>query len=164
MILPYSRIHLNTVPERYEGEALLQVLPDSPVRLRREVERLAVYFRRELHYDFTQFAYNETNANYTAYLFASRFSIPPVWAGACCFRPRYYDDVGRDIPSLDWIWMHPFFRREGLLRTQWNTLRQNHGDFFVGRPLSDGMRAFLRSHNGDSEWSNCYGIHDGDDA
>ena len=98
----YYRIDLRGVPEQYRRESLLKVLPRSPLRLRREVEKLAYYFRREFHYDFVQFGASD-NEPYTAYL----FSRDSVWLGACCFRTPYYADLDSKIETLAWIWARP---------------------------------------------------------
>jgi hypothetical protein len=131
----------------------LQVTRRSPLRLRKVVERFAIYFMREFDYPIQQFHARE-NGGYTAYLltgFRSRRS--PVWAGACCFRPESFADRGYG-ETLRWIWLHPYCRTKGILTEIWPALKENHGDFFVEPPLSTAMliswsvitvgRAFIR--------------------
>lgn len=147
------RIDLKDIPERYRGESLLKILPNSTLRLKAEVEKFAYYFRREGHYDFVQFEATDTGP-YTAYLFAS--DERRVWIGACCFRTRLYADVGIPIAVLQWIWLHPYFRGRGVLRRHWQTLHKEHGDFYVEPPLSHGMRGFLLKNAKDSVWYPLY--------
>lgn len=58
---PYYRIDLNDVPASLQDlpNEPLAVTPESPLKLRREVERFAIYFRREFGYDFQQFEATE---------------------------------------------------------------------------------------------------------
>ena len=127
-----------------DDSLLVRVLPNSQLSLRKEVERLAHYFRQEFDYDFVQFSTHDKDRRYTAYLFGNH----EVWYGACCFRKRRVP--GYEFEALQWIWMHPFMRNKGHLSREWKTLRENHGDFYVESPISDSMIQFLKSHNRDS--------------
>ena len=153
VIANFSRIHLNFVPDRYDREPLLPVLPGSPMRLRVEVERLARYLRSEFDYGM-QFDRNDSDP-YAAYLLTDSGSAPSVWAGACCFRERDYAAAG-DVQTLDWVWIHPYLRRKGLLARHWPTLRANHGDFAVEPPVSEAMARFLHKHNANSRFAAYY--------
>lgn len=147
----YYRIDLRQIPRRYQHESLLRVIPSSPLALKQEVEKLAYYFRREFHYDFVQFEASETGP-FDAYLFSSLSDFPPVWAGACCFRTRHFDDLDAEIQGFQWMWLHPYFRGRGILSSQWKTLRTNHGDFYPEPPVSPAMKEFLLRRNKDSIW------------
>ena len=149
MPAPYYRINLKNIPQRYQTESLLKVLPTSPLLLRQEVETIARYFLREFRYDSIQFDQNDRGP-YTAYLFAD--SDQSVWAGACCFRSRYFRDIDMESEALQWVWLHPYLRGRGILTTCWKTLRDNHGDFYISPPVSPPMREFLLAHNKDSAW------------
>jgi hypothetical protein len=153
VIAEFSRIHLSYVPDRYDRESLLPVLPGSPPHLRTEVGRLARYYRREFDYDVMQFEQNDRDPTCTAYLLTSTGSAPAVWAGACCFRSHDYVDAGANIQTLDWVWIHPYLRRKGLLARHWPTFRANHGDFAVKPAVSEAMVQFLRKHNADSRFA-----------
>jgi hypothetical protein len=160
MFVSFYRIDLREVPDEYRQSesCLVQVLPNSPMLLKKEVERFAYYFKRELHYDFPQFEAAD-NGEYTAYLFANEANrYPRVWAGACCFRTRAYTDVGLNSPiqALQWMWIHPYCRARGILKECWPTLRKNHGDFFQELPISPAMLGFLLKHNRDSAFLPIY--------
>ncbi len=146
---PYYLINLKNIPQRYRTESLLKVLPTSPLLLRRGVEKIARYFLREFHYDSIQFDQNDRGP-YTAYLFAD--SDQSVWAGACCFRSRYFRDIDMETEALQWVWLHPYFRGRGILKSCWKTLRDSHGDFCMAPPVSPPMREFLLIYNKDSAW------------
>jgi hypothetical protein len=151
-------IDLDEIPAPYESESLLQVLHTSPLLLRQGVEKFARYFHRESTYDCIQFDAEETDAEekkpYTAYLFSDKDQA--AWAGACCFRTRCYEGIGVPCEALQWIWLHPFCRTRGILKSHWATLRANHGDFYVEPPLSPGMLRFVLKHNADSWWYPLY--------
>jgi hypothetical protein len=98
------------------------VLPTSSVVMRKRVERFAKHFQREMHFDFPQFETDETLCKsgfvrYEAFLFHT--SAGDLWHGegpikqrffgACCFRWREWTNAPAEW-SLDWIWLHPYFR------------------------------------------------------
>jgi hypothetical protein len=146
----YYRIDLREIPRRYEGQRLIEVLRESDMLLRTEVERLAHFFKREFSYDALQFDKTDKSP-YTAYLFPNEENhYPHVWVGACCFRTREYSDLGQKVEALQWIWIHPYYRNKGMLKEWWSTLRQNHKDFIVEPPLSPSMKQFLLKYNRDS--------------
>lgn len=134
-----------------------RVTIDSPLPLRRAVYRLACYFRREFHYDFIQYEYEgrETDPKHVAFLWPCEnarhccgndtFTIPAI--GACCFRWRKYihEETSEKYEgyALQWIWLHPFCRRQRLLSDAWPQFREQLGDFLVEPPYSDAMEAFL---------------------
>lgn len=147
----YYRIDLKETPDRYFGASLVKVLPGSPRLLRREVERFACYFRREFHYDFVQFEASWAGP-YTAYIIPSNGG-GFWWAGACCFQKRIFPHMsGMELDSLQWIWLHPYFRNRKILRGIWSELRAAHGDFFLEHPLSPAMKAFFLKYAQDSAW------------
>ena len=43
---------------------------------------------------------------------------------------------------LEWVWIHPFKRRKGVLTATWPNLKNYYGDFLVNR-ASEPMRRFL---------------------
>jgi hypothetical protein len=135
---------------------LHEVTRRSPRKLREEVERFAYYFKREAHTDFPPFAAHENrheNDDYRAYLFSYQPSYrePRVWAGAACFRWRRIEGCPQHVWALQWIWLHPYCRRQGLLSAAWPELEQKHGEFIIEGRLSPAMKEFLKSR-GIDEW------------
>jgi hypothetical protein len=157
MFVRYYRIDLREIDsEKYEGIRLVKITRRSPLTLRKQVEMFARYFKREFQYTFIQFCASDED-NYTAYLFTNPDTeFPRVWAGACCFRIRDYEDIKLAGEGLQWIWIHPYFRSKGMLTEVWPELRKNHGDFDVERPISPAMKAFLLKHNQDSVFYPAY--------
>lgn len=63
------------------------------------------------------------------------------WAvGGACFSTYEGGEV-----ELDFCWIHPFFRNEGLLRRNWETFQDKFGHFFVSHPRTKAMQGFLDS-------------------
>lgn len=134
----------------------LLVLPSSPVRLRRHVERFALHFKRERHFSFAQFSAEETSNKpdfvpWEAYLFHesadddlrddNQRTTRRRFFGACCFRLREGADAQKW--SLDWVWLHPYFRESGHLTAAWSDFCRRYGMFSIEEPTSCGMRIFL---------------------
>lgn len=123
------------------------VTQQSPLRMRRAVEQMACYFRRELDYDCLQYAAveKERDAKTVAFLWADDYIDDKGRVevlGACCFRWRHYFD-GADRYALQWIWIHPYRRRQGHLTKAWPYFEKRFGEFIVEGPLSRAMRVFL---------------------
>lgn len=122
---------------------ILKVDAFSPRSHRRAVWRFATYFQREFHYDFVQYGFegHDDDYDHTAYLFAPGECVYG-WRvhciGATCFRRRKNGD------AMQWIWLHPYFRRQGILTGAWGGFVAQHGSFDVEGPFSDAMAAFLR--------------------
>lgn len=121
----------------------------SPRNERRAVYKIAQFFRREFDFDFVQYGCDglETDQNAVAYL----FTIPnydkregQIVLGACCFRQREWEN--KPYWVLQWIWLHPYARRRGILSYYWSFLKKNHPDFLCEPPLSDAMVGFLKRH------------------
>lgn len=119
------------------------VLPNSPIAYRKAVYRLAFLFKREFGYDFTQYGYEgqEDDDSAVAFLWGDEVA----W-GACCFRWREWEDCPHGY-SLQWIWMHPYMRRQGHLSRAWPFFQKHFGRFWVEYPLSDAMNRFLERHH-----------------
>ena len=174
---PYYRIDLPKIPQEYENVTLVNVLPSSPLPLRREVERFACYFGRECRCDFVQFdagkaaasdleRYSyDSDSSYTAYLFAdgeeqAETNGAMFWVGAGCFRIRQYEELDNmPVEVFDWAWIHPYFRSRGILSSHWERLRRWHGDFLISQTwLFPPMRKFALMYQKDSIW---YPIYEG---
>lgn len=123
---------------------LIRFEPDDPFYYRKYVERFAYYFKRELGYDFCQYvAKFDKNNNHNCIPYLITDGVHNV-IGGCCFRIRYAKNNTNPIPFLDWIWLHPYYRRCGILTHLWPYFKRAYGDDFrLEYPLSDGMKKFL---------------------
>lgn len=128
----------------------LPVTDTSPIALRKHTEAFARHFKHEMQYDAVQFGATESQSDvghvpYEAYLFHE--SARDQWEGpdtarlfgACCFRQR---ESGW---SLDWVWLHPYFRARGHLAKAWQGFQWRYGDnFHIEPPISCGMQQLLK--------------------
>lgn len=101
----------------------------------------AYAFKREMGYDFTQWASEPArDPAPVGFLFADEDNRI---VGACGFRPQ--PEEVRPW-RLDWIWLCPSARRTGVLSRYWPLFRQRFGEFDLTPPVSDAMQAFLSKH------------------
>jgi hypothetical protein len=131
-----------------EGKPLVRVTMRSPKQHRKAVYLFAAYFMRQFGYDFVPYGLNgnDTDPHHVAFLWVAReyadsfcdsaWLVPCI--GACCFRPS---EIGM---AMQFMWLHPFFRRRGLLTQAWPQFEQEFGRFHVEGPLSDAMEAALK--------------------
>ena len=128
------------------GEGLTtpnRVTVRSSHRYQEAVYQCARYFRREFDYDWVQYEIKDCeDPTCVAFMWfpwdvspSDDFWLPVV--GACCFRRR------ENGWALQWVWMHPFFRRQGLLRQAWAGFRAEFGDFEIETPSSNHL---IRDH------------------
>lgn len=134
--------------ERYREkyiEGLRLVHPESPKRVRKAVYEFAGYFRSEFSYDFRQFALSDPEDDKTfAYLFLKRsFHYDELYCGAVCFRWLEYKDHPHKW-AMQWIYLHPYDRSNGLLTTFFPFFIQKYGNFDIEPPLSKAMYGFLQ--------------------
>jgi hypothetical protein len=134
------------------------VTPASSPVLRRAVECIAYYFRREFGYDFLQYCSLEMDDDgHRAYIWADPCTLNEqdkiTVFGACCFRWRTWKDAPSDFPSksyaLQWIWLHPYQRRKGILDKAWPYFLARFDPFVPEGPHSPAMQGFLRKHHYD---------------
>jgi hypothetical protein len=125
---------------------LVSVSTKSAPTLRRAVWKVSTYAQRELELDFPVYGDSgrDTDEEARAYLWVRSVPHDAAVLGACCFRHIPFEDVP-DRMSMTWVWLHPYVRRQGLLRAAWPYLRQRFGDFYLDPPLSPAMRAFVTS-------------------
>lgn len=130
----------------------VRVTVSSPKKYRRAVFKIAQFFKREFHYDFTQYGHdgNDDDEKHVAFLWIHPaghdmpdFHIPCV--GATCFRWREWTDYPHEW-AMQWIWFHPFFRRQGLLTAQWPHFKKEFGEFLCEPPISDAAQNFLNNN------------------
>ncbi len=127
----------------------LRVDIHSPLMQRRAVYRLAAFCQRELEFGSIQYGYDgrEADPSHVAYLWVHPeavfmpgvFRVPCV--GATCFRLR---DEGW---AMQWVWLHPYYRRQGLLSHSWPEFVQEFGTFAVEGPHSVAMKGFLTKYS-----------------
>ena len=129
---------------RLPGWGFQPVLSGSPPVWRKEVLKLARYFRREFRYDFVQYSFTgENDINTQAYTWLNDTGI---MIGACCFRERVYESLGK-IWCLDWVWFHPYERNKGHLKEAWPHFRKQYGIFHCEHPLSRPMTGFIAKYH-----------------
>jgi hypothetical protein len=106
------------------------------------VEVVAHYFKREFRYDFVQYAagdYDKSSLTAKAYVWVHDQGFV---VGATCFRWRDYTDAPSAY-AMQWVWLHPYVRRNGYLTEAWPFFRARFDDFVCERPLSSAMSGFL---------------------
>jgi hypothetical protein len=125
---------------------LCTVRSHAPAAVRRAIYTCALYFRREFRYDFVQYSEREEEPSARAFLWygGPEYSGRCHAWGACCFRWRTYTSC-TPLWALQWVWLHPYLRTQGLLRGTWPYFLKRFGWFDVEPPYSPGMRAFLRT-------------------
>jgi hypothetical protein len=114
----------------------------SPFHLRQGVARLALWFRREFHYDFPPY---DESCDSTVF----------VWADGDCLTNGQVPLIGAagfdsedGFPwALGWAWFHPYARRRGYLSQAWPYFRKRFGGFILEPPLSEAMEAFVAKND-----------------
>ena len=135
---------------------------DSWMTLKRSVQDMGSNLYSELHYDGRPYSADAPNPprNMTAFLWVNRTVVRsdrvPV-TGGCCFDLKEYRDTG-SLWLMQWIWMHPSVRNQGMLTRAWPYFEQRFGRFVVQAPLSETMTAFLKSKTRYSRWLRGWGI------
>ena len=156
----YYSIKLPVAEVRQPARSPSLVIPSDGIMMRRRVEMFAKHFKREMRFDFPQFEASEQPGMYgyvpyEAYIFHEEardiwFADGPVkqrFFGACCFRWREWENSAAEW-SLDWVWLHPYFRRRGFLANAWPKFKQKYGTFEVAQPLSCCMKEFMSAMQG----------------
>jgi hypothetical protein len=144
-------------------DELLLVTSKSPRSYKMAVEKMAKFFQREMHFDFPQYLASEYSRNYDyprdvktdadlrAFLWYENDLFnrgPNEWPiiGAAGFRFKRLKDG--DAWVIDWVWMHPYERRRGHLKTAWPFFLSMFGNFRITRPVSASMVKFVRRMQG----------------
>lgn len=125
------------------------------IKIRKCVELFAKYFRREFSYDFIQYSVFPEKKNEDMltkpYLFGEiEYGFNYVSYGACCFRYRgqeYWNNI-RPHWALQWIWIHPYKRNQGLLTKYWAYFEERFGNFMIEEPRSKSMENFILARKG----------------
>jgi len=128
----------------------------SSSKLKKFVYRIAVYFRREFDYSFVQYSEEEDDLTHRAFLFLSKANdkyydknIYRILGGGC-FRHRKPQDRP-EYYALQWIWIHPYMRRKGILTKVFDEFMNKFGQFRVESPYSVEIKSFLEK--GGSTWT-----------
>lgn len=131
---------------RYNEQAEpLLITTDSPMVLRRGVETLARYFRREFGYDFVNFSAEGCATDCEAWLWVANGGNGSHYAvGHSVFWQKTYSNRPGPEWELTSVWLHPFMRNRGRLTRVWPHWQESYGPFWIELPLSAGMRKFLR--------------------
>lgn len=135
---------------------LLCVRGDAPKTWRRAVYRTALMFRREFGYDFVGYGEDPSSdgPEDRAYLFLDTHTETGVTIGACSFRQHVSPTTKKPWNQLQWVWLHPYRRRQRLLAEAWPFFRSRWAPFFVDTPLSTAMQSFLEKQGvqADPHW------------
>ncbi|MCY9877334.1 hypothetical protein OTK59_12285 [Vibrio natriegens] len=132
------------------ASGLCKVTPDSNYEEKQALEKFAVYFKNEMHYDFVQYEADAHKENCIGYLFTenamdvcteNHTEMPTRCVGGCLFSKV------SDTWVLCWVWLHPYFRNKGLLSSAWKTLYNEFGEFSIETPLSPAMKSFLNKRS-----------------
>jgi hypothetical protein len=131
-----------------QGLSLWLVLPLWKNREMIVVEQIGYYFKREMHYDFSPYSAESRSYDNHAYLFGEH-------RGIHCVDPHanIYHAVGaagftcpdKSAHILEWVWLHPYIRRCGVLKSAWPAFESRHSDFAIRSPVSQSMELFLES-------------------
>lgn len=155
----HCRINCEEIDSLTKGY-LKEVHYYSPIYWRKYLEEMAYYFKREQRYDGLQYSATSHNSEVpsdtAAFLFATRNykrfkNIIPddqndvLIFGGCCFRYRQYLDHDPEW-ALQWVYLHPMVRKEGILSSCWGYFEKRFGTFLVETPLSLAMQAFILKH------------------
>ncbi|RZT07928.1 hypothetical protein EV649_7859 [Kribbella sp. VKM Ac-2569] len=134
------------------GDAYL-VNDDSQVSLQRAVHTLAGYFKREFRYDYNQYPVARDGFDpREAWLWVADEYTNLRAVGAALFhQDRFKAPAGseRDWQMawvLEFVWLHPYERGQGLLSGSWEGWRARHPGFVVEQPWSPAMEGFLERH------------------
>lgn len=122
----------------------------SPIWKHREMYRRAQQFRSEFRFDFVMWGaktVKDTDPEVHGFLFSDDSGLSPVGTivGACAFRRR------KNQWGLQWMWLAPKARRQGILTRRWPMFLERFGDFIVETPLSDAMQAFILRHGSEMQ-------------
>lgn len=139
LLKPYPTASMRDRVARGAGGERVDV--SSPLWMHREVEKRALRFKRDFGYDFCQWPSVSTrdrlNPKFVGYLFAD---AEGTIDGACAF----FCDEGKW--RLDWAWVRPERRRQGLLAARWPHFLTEFGNFWIEHPISEDMLRFIDRH------------------
>jgi len=152
------KIELPVIHRNLSNDGIFEIVPASPADTRKALEEIARYFLREFHYDGIQYEADEHLFEYIEYkgfvfLESSYDTMTDKddethsrILGGACFRNREYENGPQWV--LDWVWLHPFARNQGILKKHWSKFKSIFGnDFHVEPPLSLVMENFIEKYH-----------------
>ena len=119
----------------------IRVTASSPKWMHRRLALIATMFKREFGCDFIMW---DESGDGVGYIFSDREGRA---CGGCALRWREWSDAAPTW-ALQWIWVAPPYRRQGILRETWCILTNKFPDLIPEWPYSPGMAQFLLSCNG----------------
>lgn len=138
--------------ENFLPGELHEIFQSSPKVAKSALEQHARNFKREQRYDGVQYCsldYHDPKS-IGAFIWIEEcmnndFVDQRVIGGACF---RYRDNYSEECKewngwAMQWVYVHPNFRRNGLLNDSWDYFKARYGDFVVEEPLSTEMNFFL---------------------
>lgn len=133
------------------NRGLTLVTRKSKRTYRAAVDTLGLYILREMHYDSTLFWIDDRD-DYKAFLLSTysyKSSSHRLIIGAGCFRNRNDEPpiTKEDRWALQWVWIHPFMRKEGWLSFAWPHLHELCPGFSVEQPVSYAMQQFIKKED-----------------
>jgi len=123
-----------------------QVLPGCSRSEHSAVYKLGRYFTREMGFDFVMFEPSGTAIcpDRSTYLIntaeiacGSRLALGVV----AIINRRTKDET---YPELQWVWLHPYYRRCGVLSTMWPALTKSHPGLRPCPPVSKALLGFMK--------------------
>jgi len=89
----------------------------------------------------------ESKNKHKAFLFYdTTYSIKCCAYGGFVMRYREYTNL-KSHWGLQWIWLHPYKRNQGLTSSIIPFLQQKFGDFIIEGPLSKAMEGLIKKLN-----------------
>jgi hypothetical protein len=138
-------VHQREAPR---GAPFRPIGPNSPKPWRKEVERLAYYFRREMGFDFAPYTADESDNSLEVDRDRVLAFTKEEWGrvrfvGAVGIRWREWDDAPSGW-SVSWAWVHPYERRKGYLAKVWPFVLEMFPNPRIEPPVSTAMKRFLK--------------------
>jgi len=130
----------------------IRVTAGSPKWMHRRLALIATMFKRELGFDFVM--WDESGDDGIGYIFSDQDGRA---CGGCALRWRERPNASPNW-ALQWIWIAPPYRRQGILRETWCMLTKEFTGVIPERPYSPAMAQFLLSCNDLPEAVRSYAI------
>ena len=119
----------------------LRVTRESPTWIHKRLHYIATVLSRENGYSFIM--WNEHGDDGPGYILTDGRGLA---LGGCALRWREWTNAPASW-MLQWIWIAPPYRRQGLLRDTWLMLTSQYAGIMPESPFSLGMARFLLSLN-----------------